>query len=264
MIQRLSVPQVHEVVQLGFLAGLTQRISARRYILKGGANLRMFFGSPRSSEDMDFDAIDIPDWQLAEGVEAAVKLQVVDRILRANGLTVVSVNSQKQTLTTQRWTIEVNAAGHRLPISTTGEFSHRASAAGHDERARAGSAAERVSAAIAGRYAAPPIVLPHYLATEAMLQKIAALALRKINQPRDVFDLDLLLARFPAEAPQAADVESNMAERAAERATEFDFGAFRDSVLPFIDDAERPFYEEPAVWSDMQDRVATYLLGLAR
>jgi hypothetical protein len=264
MIQRLSVPQVHEVVQLGFLAGLTQRVSARRYILKGGANLRMFFGSPRSSEDMDFDAIDIPDWQLADGVDAAVRLPVVERILRANGLTIVRVNSQKQTLTTQRWTIEVTAPGHRLPVSTTGEFSHRASAAGQIDRARAGSSAEQVSAAIAGRYASPPIILPHYLPTAAILQKIAALALRTINQPRDVFDLALLLARFPAEAPHAADVESDMAERAAERATEFDFDAFRDSVLPFIDDPERPFYETPAVWSDMQDRVATYLLGLAQ
>jgi hypothetical protein len=264
MIERLTVPEVHEVVQLAFLAGLTQHISARRYILKGGANLRMFFGSPRSSEDMDFDAIDIPEWQLADGVNDALAAPVVDRILRTHGLAVTTVNSPKQTRTTQRWTIEVEAPGHALPISTTGEFSHRASSAGYTRQALTASRADPIDHVLIGRYSAPPIVLPHYLAAEAVLQKIAALALRSINQPRDVFDLDLLLARHPTAAPHPGDVEPARAERAAERATEDGFEAFRDGVLPFVDESERSFYDSPAAWSDMQHRVATQLLELVR
>jgi hypothetical protein len=53
MRQPLPIPQVHELVQLAFLAALTQRLAARHYVLKGGTNLRLFFGSPRSSQDMD-------------------------------------------------------------------------------------------------------------------------------------------------------------------------------------------------------------------
>lgn len=262
MKERLTVPQVHEVVQLAFLAGLTQRLPARHYILKGGANLRLFLASPRSSEDMDFDAIDIPDWKLAERVNAALHTPVVELILRAHGLTVTRAGSQKQTPTTQRWAVEVGAPGHRLAISTTGEFSHRVSAAGLAQPARATAQGDPIDPALAGRYAVPPIVLPHYLPRAAIIQKIGALAHRTVNQPRDVFDIDLLLTRHPDAAPGKNDVSPEEAERAAERVTELTFEAFRDLVLPFVDAAVRSFYATPAAWSDMQHRVTAHLLDL--
>lgn len=259
---RLSVPAVHEVVQLAFLAGLTQRLPARHYILKGGANLRFFLESPRSSEDMDFDAIDIPEWKLADKVNESLRAPVVGLILRSHGLRVTRAGSQKQTATTQRWAIEVQAPGHRLTISTAGEFSHRVSAAGRHEEARSQARADPMDARIAGRYGAPPIVLPHYLPAAAIAQKIGALAQRAVNQPRDVFDLDLLLGRHPDEAPTTGDVDPKQAQRAAERATELELMAFQDAVLPYIDLEVRPFYETSDAWSDMQDRVIAFLLGL--
>ena len=258
----LTVPQVHEVVQLAFLAGLTQRLPARHYILKGGANLRLFLNSPRSSEDMDFDAIDIPDWKLADKVNESLRAPVVGLILRTHGFTVTRAGSQKQTGTTQRWAVEVLAPGHRLTISTAGEFSHRVSAAGLHESARSSARADPIDARIAGRYGAPPIVLPHYLPLAAITQKIGALAQRNVSQPRDVFDLDLLLGRHPNEAPKKGDIDADRAHGAAERATELAFDTFRDAVLPFIDLEVRPFYDTPGAWSAMQERVATYLLGL--
>lgn len=262
MRPRLSIPGVHEVVQLAFLAGLTQRLPARHYILKGGANLRLFLESPRSSEDMDFDAVDIPDWKLADKVNDALRAPVVGLILRSHGLTVTRAGSQKQTATTQRWAVEVQAPGHRLTISTAGEFSHRVSSTGQHEEARSGARADPIDARLAGRYGAPPIVLPHYLPAAAIAQKIDALALRAVNQPRDVFDLDLLLARYPDEAPAKGGVDPERAQRAAERATELDRSAFEDAVLPYIDLEVRAFFEAPDSWSVMQDRVVTYLLGL--
>jgi len=262
MKTRLTLPEVHEVVQLAFLAGLTQRLSARHYILKGGANLRLFLNSPRSSKDMDFDAIDIPDWKLADKVNESLRAPVVGLILRTHGFTVARAGSQMQTGTTQRWAVEVQAPGHRLTISTAGEFSHRVSAAGLHESARSSASADPIDPRIAGRYGAPPIVLPHYLPAAAISQKIEALAQRAVNQPRDVFDLDLLLARHPDAAPTKGDLDSERAQRAAERATELEFGAFRDAVLPFIDMEVRSFYDTPAAWSAMQDRVATCLLEL--
>ena len=262
MKEHLSIAEVHEVVQLAFLAGLTQRLSARHYILKGGTNLRLYLGSPRSSEDMDFDAIDIPDLKLADKVSESLRAPVVDLILRTHGLTVTRARSQKQTGTTQRWVVEVQAPGHRLTVSTTGEFSHRASATGSDESARSSASADPIDARIAGRYGAPPIVLPHYLPAAAITQKIAALALRAVNQPRDVFDLDLLLGRHLDEAPKKGDIDAELAGRAAERATELGFEAFQDAVLPFIDLEVRSFYDTPAAWSAIESRVATYLLEL--
>ena len=84
-----------------------------------------------------------------------------------------------------------------------------------------------------------------------------------MNQPRDVFDLDLLLARYPGEAPPKGDIDAGRALLAAERATELGFDAYRDAVVPFIDLEVRPFYETAAAWAAMQERVATYLLTLA-
>lgn len=262
MRSRLGVPQVHEVVQLAFLAGLTQRLPARNYILKGGANLRLFYGSPRSSEDMDFDAVEIPGWKLADKVGDALRAPVVGLLLRTHGLAITRAASQKQTDTTQRWVIEVQATGHPLPISTSGEFSHRVDPGVGRDRAREMVRADPIDPTFATRYGAPPIVLPHYLPRAAIEQKIAALAGRAVSQPRDVFDLELLLARHASEAPARGTVAPALAARAADRAAEMDFAAFRDGVLPFIDEAVHSFYATPAAWSAMQDRVVTYLLGL--
>lgn len=258
MRRRLTAPEVHEVVQLAFLAGLTQRLPARHYVLKGGANLRLFHGSHRSSEDMDFDAIDIAGGKLADKIEDALRAPVVDLILRMHGLTLTRTASQKQTSTTQRWTIEVQPPGVRFAVATTGEFSHGATGG----PARLGARADPVDARIAARYGAPPIVLPHYGPSAAITQKVDALALRSVNQPRDVFDLDLLLARYPGETPPKGDIAAERALLAADRATELGFEAYRDAVVPFIDLDFRPFYETAAAWSAMQERVATYLLTL--
>ena len=244
------------------LAGLTQRLPARHYILKGGANLRLFLGSPRSSEVMDFDAVDIAERKLADKVAEALRAPVVELILRTHSLTLTRAGSQKQTGTTQRWVVEVQAPGHRLTISTTGEFSHRISAAGLDGPARPGASVDPIDPQIAGRYGAPPMALPHYLPPAAIAQKIGALAHRAVNQPRDVFDLDLLVSRHRDAAPRKGDIDSDEAGQAADRAAELDFGAFRDAVLPFIDLAVRPFYETPEAWSAIQERVLAYLLEL--
>ncbi|GIW19962.1 MAG: hypothetical protein KatS3mg065_0258 [Chloroflexota bacterium] len=258
-----SIPEIYDVAQLAVLAGLARSLKVGRYVLKGGANLRFFFASPRSSEDLDFDVLGIADWRLADHVEKALRAAVVGLVLRSHDLSIIRTASQKQTPTTQRWIIEVKAPGHRLPISTALEFSHRIESRGASEDARAVSRADPIDAPIAGRYGVPPIVIPHYLPAAAIAQKIVALAARATNQPRDVFDLDLLLGHYRGEAPTKGQVDPGLARQAADRATELGYEAFRDAVLPFVDLELRPFYEQPAAWSAMQDRVITYLLELS-
>ncbi len=120
-----------------------------------------------------------------------------------------------------------------------------------------------VSQVVVSRYGAPPIVLPHYLPAAAVRQKIGALAARRVNQPRDVFDLDFLLSRYSDSAPRKGEVPAHEASLAANRAAELDFPTFRDAVLPHIDADFRPFYATAAAWSQIQDRVVSYLFGLA-
>lgn len=259
---RLDIPEVIEVVQLAFLNALTTKLQARHYALKGGANLRFYEKSPRSSEDMDFDALDIEPWKLADGVNASLRAPVVGALLRTQGIEVVRAEAHKQTDTTQRWKILVKAPGHVTPVSVTGEFSHRLAERGGADQARSSIAAEPVDSRIAGRYGLPPPVLPHYVPAAAMRQKIAALALRTNTQSRDVFDLDWLLTHHEASAPSKGQVPADQASRAAERATELDYADFHGVVVPFIDLSVRPIYDTTAAWNAMQHRVVTYLLGL--
>ena len=52
----LTPLQKREVFHLLFLRELVQSIPLSAFVLKGGANLRFFFGNIRYSEDMDIDA----------------------------------------------------------------------------------------------------------------------------------------------------------------------------------------------------------------
>ena len=55
----LSDMQIREVFHFYFLDRLLKLSDPGLYILKGGVNLRFFFMSPRYSEDMDIDVLDL-------------------------------------------------------------------------------------------------------------------------------------------------------------------------------------------------------------
>lgn len=69
-MEKLKDVQTIELFHVAFLDVLPKRVDRRRYILKGGANLRYFFGSLRYSEDLDLDLTDEPPWRLREKVDA--------------------------------------------------------------------------------------------------------------------------------------------------------------------------------------------------
>jgi len=56
---------LRELFHLVFLRDLARSVKPSSFVLKGGANLRFFFGSPRYSEDMDIDAREIPVFPIA-------------------------------------------------------------------------------------------------------------------------------------------------------------------------------------------------------
>ena len=72
---------LREAFHYFFLERLFRTLPSRQFILKGGVNLRFFFGSPRYSEDMDLDVQGIPVHALrekgyqiwAEAMEPAIK-----------------------------------------------------------------------------------------------------------------------------------------------------------------------------------------------
>src|SRR5262249_9580824 len=121
-----------EVFHLAFLAGLGATSDKRSQVVKDGANLRFFFGSPRYSEDIDFDVTaGFHPHQVRERVEKILAAPTLKSNLRAHGLSVARVTAPKQTETTQRWKIGIDVIGRGFPVATKLEFSHRGVTGAH-------------------------------------------------------------------------------------------------------------------------------------
>jgi Nucleotidyl transferase AbiEii toxin, Type IV TA system len=242
-MKKLLDVQVIELFHVAFLDVLSKRVDQRRYVLKGGANLRYFFGSLRYSEDLDLDLEGEPPWRLQEKVDAIMKAGPLPLILRNAGLAIAAVNPQKRTETTRRWKLAIE---HPTGVvHTKVEFSNR----NGDDRHRL----EAVPGRIVSPYALRAPAVQHYVDDAPTEQKIAALAGRAETQARDVFDLDLLLRMRPL-SPGAVD--PGLLTSAAELALELPYEAFRDQVLPFLEDDARELYEGEEAWQAMQAFVA--------
>jgi hypothetical protein len=246
----LSPAQTIEAFHLAFLEVLRHKLDPTRYVLKGGVNLRYFFGSVRYSEDIDLDVSGIPGWALEEKVDGLLRSPALAITLRSSGLVVATdgVSKPKQTDTTRRWKVPILAKDQRHPVRTKIEFSNR-----NGERRYK---LEAVPASVVEPYGLRTPSVQHYLEAPAAEQKILALAGRSETQARDVFDLDLLLRRSPL-APGTVDTDTRKA--AAERGLELPYEAFAGQVLPFLDPEVAALYDETA-WLQMQSFVIDTLL----
>jgi hypothetical protein len=193
------------------------RLDPSRFVLKGGANLRFFFGSVRYSEDLDIAGV--PEWRLAEKVDDILVSAPMAALLRAADLGIVESSHPKGTETTQRWKVAVGAPGQARPIRTKVEFSYR----NGDDR----FLLEPIPSEIVEPYALRPPSVQHYAAGAPVEQKVAALADR-----------------------------SETLARAADRALELPYAAFRDQVLPFLEPDVTELYAGEESWIQMQTFVA--------
>jgi len=101
----------------------------------------------------------------------------------------------------------------------------------------------------------------HYTADAAIEQKVGALVHRSETQARDLFDLELLLRRYPS-AVAAGTIPPELLDIAVERAAELPFQAFQDQVLRFLDAAIVELYHDRAAWERTQTFVADKLKEL--
>jgi len=246
-----SNAQVVELFHVSFLEVLSRRLDPSRYILKGGANLRYFFGSVRYSEDVDLDLLGVPGWSLEKKVDDLLVKGPLGLLLRSLEVSLAEFSKPKQTDTTQRWKIALAVPWRPEPIRTKVEFSHREAGEGYR--------LEAIPAGVVEPYALRAPTVQHYTGDVAAQQKVAALADRSETQARDVFDLELLLRRRPL--PEGA-VDVEILETAAGRALELPFDAFRDQVLPFLEPDASELYDA-AAWEQMQTFVAEKLEAVA-
>jgi hypothetical protein len=169
-------------------------------------------------------------------------------LLRIRGLAIAEVSKPKQTETTQRWKVAIEAPGASQPVRTKVEFSHRGGEGGH--------CLEAIPGHIVAPYALRRPSVQHYAEDVATEQKVLALAGRSQTQARDVFDLDLLLRRKPL---AAGSLRPEVLTDAAGRGLQLPFAAFRDQVLPFLEPDAVELYDTEAAWEQMQVFVAERL-----
>src|SRR5436309_14001194 len=102
------------------------RINRATWVVKGGVNLRAWFGSRRYSEDLDLDAVGGTAHVLRERFDAVLLGRALADLLVSQGLEIIRISKPKQTDTTQRWKLQVRGVGVSVPLHTKVEFSRRA------------------------------------------------------------------------------------------------------------------------------------------
>jgi hypothetical protein len=238
-----------EFLHLAFLQVLPTRLPVAEYVVKGGANLRLFFASRRRSQDIDLDYVGSAFWRVEEKVDAVLSSRAFTQLLRVRGVELVALAKTKQTDTTRRWKFAVR--GESANLNSKIEFSARG-----NTDPEVGFAVARTDVGRAAGLRA--VKANHYLAPAATRQKIHVLAERRQTEPRDVFDLDLLVASH-ADAVRPGDVPSELATKAIDAAFAIPFAAFEELVVDYLEDEFVELYDRPEVWDEMVTRVAQFL-----
>lgn len=244
----LTRAQAIELFHIAFLDVFSKRVDVSRFVLKGGANLRYFFGSIRYSEDIDLDTGGLAAYLVQEKVEAILDSGPLPILLRTQGMAVVEHTNPKLTETTQRWKVAVAAPGLPDPVRTKIELSARDSYGEHE--------LDSIPADVVAPYALRPPSVQHYAGDTPAEQKILALEGRSETQARDVFDLELLLRR--RSLPSGA-LDPTVLDGAANRAMELPYAAFRDQVIPFLEPDAVELYDSEEAWAQIQTFVADAL-----
>lgn len=244
-----------EMFHLVFVRALLAKGDDKSLIaLKGGCNLRFYFGSPRYSEDIDFDVVVIAKGTLRNKVERLLESPLVTMPLKSRGMEVIEVSAPKQTDATQRWKAVLSVQGFPVALRTKIEFSRR--------DAIEGAAYEAIDVDVVRAHGLTPVLATHYRTHAAVAQKIQALVGRAETQARDVFDLHLLLSRPEANTLKGTGTPSLRIDTAIERAMEVSFDAYTSKVVAYLDPAQSPLYEGRAAWNAMQEFVVSQLESL--
>lgn len=249
MSDREAVERLH----LHFVRLLFMRRDKGAFVVKGGCNLRFFFGSVRYSEDLDLDARGGTQQALRERVDSILASTLLREPLQSAGIEIRDVTTPKQTATTQRWKIQLQISGGDVGIPTKIEFSRRG-----DE----GEAAlEAVDPRLERRYQLMPVLANHYVLSTAVRQKVGALVHRSEVQARDVFDLSLLFAKSGG-ALQGLDDLRREAPAAIERAWSVSYADYKGQVVAFLEPEHAEIQGSREAWDAMQLQVVTALESL--
>jgi len=248
--------EAREAVHVLLLRELQRVGSGNAVVLKGGVNLRLFFGSVRYSEDMDLDGR--PEWSHAirstvAGIFDSRRFQASLRELGLRGLD-PGEGVNKDTETVFRYKFGIIGRGE-VTYPTKVEVSFRTPDAADQ------SVLEPVGDGFTSAYlgGGQSLAVEHYDRPAAVRQKIGALVGRKHVQARDVFDLRVLGLSAPGSPlvdHLAAHVDARSLQSARDRTLEISFGEYDGQVVEFLSDDVRGELGTPSAWDQIRLEVA--------
>lgn len=249
--------QQREIFHLEFLRALNRTLKPEWYVLKGGTDLRFFFGSVRYSEDLDIDVKGITVSALKDKVMAIIQSPTLNTILRPFNIGEIippDLGKAKQTQTVQRFKVHlITTAGEDL--FTKIEFSRKGF--------EAGVKTEMVTPAVTRFYKSAPLIVPHYSLETAARQKIRALADRKEIQARDLFDLFILHNRVE-DTKAIKSIPREKIAVANKNILSLTYGQYRDTVVTYLSEEDQPTWSSEAFWDEIRLRTSAFLENLLK
>jgi predicted nucleotidyltransferase component of viral defense system len=218
-----TLSQTRDAFHLRLLTFLYRGSTSSSLVLKGGAAMRVLTGSARFTQDLDFDHD--PHRSLAS-LQNTVRT-ALDRAIHGSGLIETSISESKQTDTVARWKISGR--------TRTGEILHLAVEVSRRQTPDPNHVL-KIPVQIADR-TLPRVYVSVYDEQALADNKLGALIDDRRTAPRDVYDLELLLAR--GVVPSATAVENlggtvTLMKRVADKLDLMSWALFRDEVLPTL------------------------------
>jgi predicted nucleotidyltransferase component of viral defense system len=218
-----TLSQARDAFQLRLLTFLYRGSTSSSLVLKGGAAMRVLTESARFTQDLDFDHD--PHRSLAS-LQNTVRT-AIDRAIHGSGLIDTSISESKQTDTVARWKISGR--------TSTGENLHLAVEVSRRQTPDPNHVL-KIPVQIADR-TLPRVYVSVYDEQALADNKLAALIDDRRTAPRDIYDLELLLAR--GAVPSAGALENlggavTLMKRVADKLDLMSWALFRDEVLPTL------------------------------
>lgn len=235
-----------ELFHLCFVRVLSAGGDKLSHRVKGGCNLRFFFGSIRYSEDLDLDVVGIDRHVLKDRIDGILAGHALNASLASMGIELLSVSAPKQTDKTQRWKAQLRAKGRAVDLHSRIEFSRR-SGVGEIKL-------DAIDPRLVQHYKLMPILACHYLLPAAIRQKIGALVGRREVQARDVFDLSLLFSKTEGDFRGDQDLKEK-ARAAIDRALSISYGDYKSQVVAYLVPEQAEPYASEEGWTAIQRQV---------
>jgi len=258
-IKAISAASAREAVHLILLKRLEGLSERRKIIVKGGVNLRLFFGSVRYSEDMDLDGDPTASVAIKDAICGVFEDRTTIEELRKLGIRGLDPGGgpNKDTETTYRHKFGVVTGGGvtyptKVEVSFRGRYDR-------DEILRSKPSPDVVRPYLGENFS---LRLSHYARNAAVRQKVLALAGRQFVQARDVYDLNVLAPsgqNTEAAGVLAREVDGEILQGAHDRALEISYDEYRGQVVEFLPGRVRVGHELDVVWDEMRLNVASLL-----